>query len=121
MRDVYLGDSILQDLVLCNDTLTSEIDLTILVNSITTPSEADPATPNTLVTQLHTAIWNKQEREAMERIKKLGGIALDHQETALGPQGSTLPLLVQAKINSIGGQHRLFQCSLLQTPESSLN
>ena len=138
MRDVYLDNLILQDLIPCNNTLTPEVDLTILVNSIMAPSEADPVTLNTLVTHLCTAIWNKQGREemegikklggialdhqeAMERIKNLGGIALDHRETALGPQGSTFPLPMEVKINSIGGQHRLFQCSLLQTPESSLN
>ena len=81
----YVVDLVLQDLLIpCNDTLTPKVNLTILVNSIVTPSETDPVTLNTRITHLCTTIWNKQGLETKERIKNLGGIVLDHRETMEG-------------------------------------
>ena len=90
MREV--ADSVPQDpLIQGNNTLISKVDLPILVNSLMTFPDADPVTPNTLVTHPCTIIRNQEGLETMERTKNLGGIALDHRETALDHQGSTSP------------------------------
>ena len=84
MRDV--ANPILQDLLVPgNDILTSK------VNSLKTSPDVGPVTLNTLVTHPSPTIRNNEGLETMETTKNLGGVALDHQDTALNQQGSTFP------------------------------